>query len=324
MSERAHIMNHDCSGTADHQSHRHKSDRQHNTFADQRPGKSDSPAGRSLKSLIIDKLKIIGQSPRKSAKQSPVIPESYPPNPPVKHRQTAEKPISTCGHINSTTFPMPARVNKIGNIMIAKGIIGDSDLQDALERKKQDPDKYLGQILSEMGFSQSRIMHEIYYSNKRKKLGEILVELNMVTREQLHQALIQQKYLKKEGAHVYLATLMIENRIICEKHYMKALSAHFSMPVVSLENFTVLQSLQKTIGERYALRNRIIVLSDMDNHITLAIAEPHLSIFDHLEKGIPKRKRISYKLARAAEIERCLNQIYHHDFYHDGVVAKQR
>ncbi len=200
--------------------------------------------------------------------------------------------------------------SKIGQILISKKIITESDLHEAMARKKQQPTKYLGQILCEMGIPQSKIIKTIYFSNKRKKLGEILVDHHIITEEQLHDTLIKQKHQKSMGMHKHLGTMLTMSNTITEVNYINALSAHFSMPVVSLKNFKVSASLQKAIGEQYALKNRIVVMSNTNDKLTIAIAEPHLSIFEYLEKAMPKGKHILFCQAKASEIEKCLNIKY--------------
>jgi len=263
-------------------------------------------AGKVIRIILTRSLRAVKGKSRKTPEQLPAGSQSVPFNPGRKQPHAA---VDTADG-GSPVLPTPAPAGGIGKMLVARGVIKSADLAKALKRKEEEPGKYLGQILSEMGFPQSRIMHEIYYSNKRKKLGEILVELNMITPGQLQETLNEQKHIKKQGVHVYLATLMIRNCIIGETHYLNALSAHFSMPVVSLENFILNLRLQKAIGERYALRNRIVVLSKSDCQLEIAIAEPHLSVFDHLEKAIPRGITISYCLARSAEIEKCFNQAY--------------
>jgi hypothetical protein len=199
---------------------------------------------------------------------------------------------------------------KIGQILVAKKIIEPSDLDEAMKRKKREPHKYLGQILCEMGFPQSIIMKNIYFSNKRKKLGEILVELNMITLGQLEETLELQQSQKNYGRHQYLGALLARKRIINEQDYMEALSAHFSMPVVSLKKFRIYPVLQKAIGEKYALKNRLVVLSNSPQKVGVAMAEPHLSVFEHLEKAMPRGKYILFCIARASEIETCLDIAY--------------
>lgn len=201
--------------------------------------------------------------------------------------------------------------DKIGRILVSKKIITAHDLNEAIKRKRREPAKYLGQILCEMGLPQSTIMKGIYYSNKRKRLGEILVERNIITQQQLDDVLDEQKQLKSGGKHEYLGALLIKNRIIKnEAHYMNALAAHFSMPVVSLKGFEMTQALQKILGEQFALKNRIVVMENNETSMTVAIAEPHLSVFDHLEKAMPKGKYIIYCLAKHSEIEQCFGEQY--------------
>ncbi len=208
--------------------------------------------------------------------------------------------------------------DKIGQILVAKKVITAFDLSEAMERKKREPNKYLGQILCEMGLPQSKIIKGIYYSNKRKQLGQILVELNIITAEQLNDNLLQQKYLKNRGIYTPLGTLLAKNRIISEENYIDALSAHFSMPIVSLKDYKVSPSLQKAIGEEYALKNRIVVLSNSPLKVTVAMAEPHLFVFENLEKAMPKGKYIMFCLARASEIEDCLDKKYD-PYEHTGI-----
>ena len=200
--------------------------------------------------------------------------------------------------------------DKIGRILVSKKIITEVHLAMALERKKKEPDKYLGQILCEMGIPQSRIVKALCHSNKRKKLGQILVDLKMVTDDQLHEILLQQKNLKSRKVFKPLGALLADNRIIGEDHYMEALAAHFCMPVVSLKGFKVFPVLQKVVGERYAKENRIVVLDDSPLVVTVAIGEPDLLVFETLERAMPEGKHVMFCIAKASEIDECLDEKY--------------
>ena len=208
--------------------------------------------------------------------------------------------------------------DKIGQILVTKKVITAFDLSEALKRKEREPNKYLGQILCEMGLPQSKIVKEIYYSNKRKQLGQILFERNIITEAQLNNNLLQQKDLRNRGIYTPLGTLLVKNRVISEENYMDALSAHFSISIVSLKDYEVSPSLQKAIGEEYALKNRIVVLSNSPLKVTVAMAEPHLFVFENLEKEMPKGKYILFCLARASEIEDCLDKKYD-PYEHAGI-----
>ncbi|MEE9911018.1 MAG: hypothetical protein K4571_04770 [Deltaproteobacteria bacterium] len=200
--------------------------------------------------------------------------------------------------------------DKIGEILVSKNIISALDLSEAMERKKSKPSKYLGQILCEMGLPQSKIIKGIYFSNKRKQLGQVYVDLNIITPGQLSDHLSEQKLLQNRGIRKSLGALLARNRAISEMNHLEALSAHFSMPIVSLKGYRISPLLQKAIGEKFALMKRMVVLSDSPLKVTVALAEPNLFIFDNLEKAMPRGKQIVFCLARASEIEDCLDASY--------------
>jgi Type II secretion system (T2SS), protein E, N-terminal domain len=200
--------------------------------------------------------------------------------------------------------------DKIGQILIKKNIISAWDLIEAMKRKKQEPKKYFGQILCEMGLPQSKIIKCIYYSNKRKQLGQILVEQNIITAEQLQINLSKQKDLKVKREYMLLGTLMLKLGIINEDNYRDALSAHFSLPIVSLKSYKIDPSMQKAIGEEFAMNNRIIVLNNSPLELTVAIAEPNPLLFEGLEKAMPEGKHVMFYITKYSEIESCFDEKY--------------
>ena len=198
----------------------------------------------------------------------------------------------------------------IGQILLKKKIITESQLQTALDRQVRDKRKYLGQILSEMGVAQSKILRALQFSNKRQQIGQILEDMKLVTPEQIQAALAEQSRLLKEKIRKPLGAVLVSMGIINEDSYVNALSAHYSMPIVSLKGFMVAESFQRAIGEQYALRNRIVVVENSPYRIIAAIAEPDLLIFEEIEKGLPSGKSIVFCIAKATEIELALNMKY--------------
>ncbi|HEX7540190.1 MAG TPA: hypothetical protein VF358_07815, partial [Syntrophales bacterium] len=88
-------------------------------------------------------------------------------------------------------------VKTLGQILVEKGIIRQEQLDQALKIKAEQPGKYLGEILFEIGVPQEKINHALYYFNKRKSIGEILVDQKLITREQLEEALSKQKKIQE-------------------------------------------------------------------------------------------------------------------------------
>jgi len=90
--------------------------------------------------------------------------------------------------------------------------------------------------------------------------------------------------------------------------YLRALSRHFNMPIVSLETFYPNPALQKALGEKYAMKNRIVVLENSPARIKLALAEPtHYSI-EEIRKAVPFGKTVEFYLANPYEVDSCLRK----------------
>ncbi|MDP3040203.1 MAG: hypothetical protein Q8O18_10080, partial [Deltaproteobacteria bacterium] len=100
--------------------------------------------------------------------------------------------------------------------------------------------------------------------------------------------------------------LLVEMGYTTYSNYLNALSKHFNMPIVSLKNFLLSPSLQKSIGERFAQQQRIVVLENSQDKIKLALAEPTNYILDDIRRIFPANKNVEFYLASPSEIENCL------------------
>ena len=175
----------------------------------------------------------------------------------------------------------PGGEKTLGQILVEKGIIKQEQLDQALMIKAEQPGKYLGEILFEIGVPQEKINRALYYFNKRKTIGEILVDQKLITRGQLEEALSKQKKIKEKWGHTRpLGLLLIEIGYINSRGYLTALSKHFNMPILSMKDYQPDPQLQKVIGERYAMERKIIVLENSAKTIKLVLAEPSTQIID--------------------------------------------
>ncbi len=198
----------------------------------------------------------------------------------------------------------------LGQILIERNIITQPQLDLALTMQKVQREKYLGQILFEMGIPQDEINKALDSFEKRKPFGEILVDLKFITRQQLEEALEKQKELRKKGAPKLLGTLLKEMGLMSNDRCRKALSKHFNMPAISLEKITLSSPLQKAVGEKYAQKHQIIVLENGASTIKVALAEPSRYMMEELKKALPMGKRFEFYLASPQEIETCLKRTF--------------
>ena len=204
----------------------------------------------------------------------------------------------------------PGGEKTLGQILVDKGIISREQLDRALQIKAEQPGKYLGEILFEMGVSQEKINRALYYSNKRKTIGEILVDQKLITPEQLEEALSKQKKIKEKWGHTRpLGLLLIELGYINSRGYLTALSKHFNMPILSMKDYQPNPQLQKVIGERYAMERKIIVLENSAKTIKLVLADPSTQVIEELQKAIPPGKAMEFYLAGYGEIDESLRRV---------------
>jgi hypothetical protein len=207
------------------------------------------------------------------------------------------------------TTAADGKINKqLGEILLEKGIISKSQLDAALRKQDREKDKYLGQILMEIGVPQEKINEILLYSNKRKPLGQILIDLGVITAEELEKVLEKQKELKAKGIRKPLGMLLVETGYTTYNVYLKALSKHFVMPIAALGNFIPCPSLQRSIGEKYAQKNRILVMENNSTGIKLAVPEPTAQILDEIRRVLPPWKKVEFYLGNPNEIERCFKK----------------
>ncbi len=196
----------------------------------------------------------------------------------------------------------------LGQILLEKNVISKNQLDLALKRQQQQKGKYLGQILIEMGVSQGKINQIMDSFSKRKPIGQIVVDQGIITSAQLEEVLQKQKEMHKRGIRKPLGTLLLDFGYTSYERLIKALSKHFNMPIVSLQNFFPSETMQKTIGEKFARRNLVVVLENSLARARLAMADPNPSVLEDIKRAFPPGKNLEFFLAFPYEIEACFRK----------------
>ena len=219
-------------------------------------------------------------------------------------------------HISFQIAPLkkdsiPIIEKMLGQILVERKIISPGYVQRALDRQKNQKGKYkyIGEILIEMGIPQERINEALDVYSKRKPIGQIFLDLKIITPDQLQKALEKQSQFAKMAVRKPLGKLLVEMGVTTYKGYMIALSKHFNMAIVSLRGFFPSTSLQRAIGKAYAQKHQIVVLENYSTGIRLALAEPDPLVMDELRKVFLSRRRVEFCLADRLEIDHCLKEI---------------
>ncbi|UCH33959.1 MAG: Flp pilus assembly complex ATPase component TadA [Armatimonadota bacterium] len=103
-----------------------------------------------------------------------------------------------------------------------------------------------------------------------QRLGDILVAAQLITEEQLAQALVSQQ--KERGKR--LGQILVESGAVNSEALGFALSLQLGLPYISLDDFTVDPAVLRLIPEDVARRYGVFPVRREQNTLTLAISDP--------------------------------------------------
>lgn len=138
----------------------------------------------------------------------------------------------------------------------------------------------------------------------RKKLGDILIELNLLTTEQLQKVLaIQQKTNKRLG------DILISEGIISEEDLMRVLELQLGIPHVNLNKFFIDPELVELIPEYLAREYTAFPVKKENNILIVALNDP-LNILAVDDLKMVTGFDIQVVMASKQEIEEAINFYY--------------
>ena len=140
--------------------------------------------------------------------------------------------------------------------------------------------------------------------NKRKRLGEILIDQGVLTREGLDRALAVQK---QEGG--LLGAILSKLHLVTEEDIVIALATQFNYPYLPIENFAVNPEVVKLIPEELIKRYVMMPIDRLNNVLTVVMADPSN------EEAIRELESVSHCRVQAfvgtvTEIEKAIKKHY--------------
>lgn len=138
----------------------------------------------------------------------------------------------------------------------------------------------------------------------RKRLGDILVESQLITEEQLQQALQEQKKSKlKLGDH------LLQTGYITEQQLIEVLEFQLGIPHVNLFRYRLDPSLSSIVSEDIARRYSLVPLKKEENKLIVAMVDP-LDYFAIDELRISTGFQVTPVIAKRDEVERAIQRMY--------------
>jgi general secretion pathway protein E len=140
---------------------------------------------------------------------------------------------------------------------------------------------------------------------QRKTLGQILVESQALSQEQLDKALEKQAETKGK-----LGEILVENDMISEEDMLRALAYQLDLPYYSrLPVNDIDPSLVDNIPIQFCRDNKILPVAKDDFNVTVAVADP-LNIFPIDDLRLILSTNINMIVSPPAVIENAINRVY--------------
>ncbi|MBD3316544.1 MAG: hypothetical protein GF344_12215, partial [Chitinivibrionales bacterium] len=174
------------------------------------------------------------------------------------------------------------RRKKIGEILIAQGLISNEQLMRALQEQRQSG-MSLGSVLIKQGYISEEeltgVLGRQIQLDQRKRIGEVLIDQGLITSQQLQVGLEEQRNTREQ-----LGRCLVKLGFITEGKLIDALSAQLDIQHVVLDNFQFDKKLVGLFPEEIVRKYRVVPIFEQNGVITVAMADPtNLRTIDHLK-----------------------------------------
>lgn len=143
-------------------------------------------------------------------------------------------------------------------------------------------------------------------AQKHIRIGDILVAQQIITPEQLEQALSKQKISGRK-----LGRTLIDLQFVDENTLLTVLSKQLNIPFVELRQFRFNQQLVQMLPETVARRFRVVILNEDDDGFVIGMADPtDLFALDEISRLV--KKPIKPAIVRESELLDILGIAYSH------------
>ena len=165
----------------------------------------------------------------------------------------------------------------IGQVLVDQGAVEAGELDAALSEQRTLRQRRVGEILVEQYQVPKLKVEENLLALRQKggrygcaKVGEILIEAGLVSRQQVDEALAIQAVEKRKR----IGTILIELGLISEEQLLSALAQKFGLPLVDLDHVTPTPEALKCLSREILVKMQVIPLEIRRNRLVVATANP--------------------------------------------------
>lgn len=139
---------------------------------------------------------------------------------------------------------------------------------------------------------------------KKIRIGDLLVEHNVITDNQLLRALAEQK----QSGHK-LGRTLVELGFVTEDKLLEVLSRQLQVPFIELKHYKYNADTVRLLPETIARRYRAIALAEQDDAILIGMADP-TDIFAYDEIARVMKRPVRLAVVREAELLKTIDSVY--------------
>jgi type IV pilus assembly protein PilB len=160
---------------------------------------------------------------------------------------------------------------RLGQLLVEERLITARQLESALkEQASRAAYIPLGKVLVERGLvTQKQVSLVLERSEKRPRLGDVLLRNGSITPERLEEALAEQR-----SRHRPLGQLLVQLGYVTDEAMRQALGIQLNIAYLDLDRLDLDRSLARVINRNYARRHLLVPVSCIGAVLTVSMNDP--------------------------------------------------
>ena len=193
---------------------------------------------------------------------------------------------------------------QLGQLLVRDGLIALEQLNHALHRqKREEKRRRLGDILVELGYMQLRSLRKaVAKYGKRQLFGELLVRDELVTREQLDEALQNQKRSGKP-----LGQVLIDMELMDEEQLAQYLGQQLDIAYLSPQPDMVDRKAAARLPAQFMRKNLAVLMSDEQGVATVLVPNPNTGL--EVQLGDLLRQEIEFAVGSPTRVRSLVDSL---------------
>lgn len=189
----------------------------------------------------------------------------------------------------------------LGGMLVDAGMIAAGDLEKVLAAQNKGRGKLIGEILVEHRKASPELIEQAVDIQRRKhaKLGDVLLELGVVSEEDIEAALEEQRRSRNKR----VGEILVDMGLVKETDLSRVLARKFHLPFADLDEYVMNVAAMAEVAPEIMEKHRVFPVDSNDSSLTIAIVDPlETEAVDMLRRTL--RKEIHEIVATASQVER--------------------